>query len=280
VVKKVIMNSAYKTQKDFVSAFAPAITNELFTYTVGIIGILQKEPDEKISLLGTGSLIKTDCFYGILTAEHVSREIKNFDEIGLSIGAVGENNLQLPRYERFIIEKMCLEVIEVFKSSDTAEGPDLGLVQILSCKALDTLKAIKSFFNISIHRSKFLKNHQDFNSGIWALCGFPDELTIREPSARKGYEYFIRYSPQCYFIDQPIEKKDCGTYDLRKINFDYNKNKGLVKKFGGFSGGGLWKLTASNEEECKTKIPFLGGVIFFQEIINDHVCKIYMSWPS
>ena len=125
-VKKV-MNSNYKTQKDFATAFAPTITKELFTYTVGIIGILQKKLNEKISLLGTGTLIKTDGFYGILTAEHMSREVKNFDEIGLSISAVAENTSQLPRHERFIIKKMCLEVIEVFKSSNTAEGPDLSL---------------------------------------------------------------------------------------------------------------------------------------------------------
>ena len=280
-VKEVIMNSDNKTIKDFVNSNPYLITKELFTYTIGIIGILQKKSDEEIRLLGTGTLIKANGFYGILTAEHVSREVKKLDEIGILIGAVNEIIPQPPRYERFTIKKMCLEVIDVFKSSDTAEGPDLGLIRILSCEELSTLKAIKSFFNISVNRKKFLENHKDLDSDIWVLCGIPDELTIKERSERKGYDYFIRFCPQCYFTDEPIEGKDRGTYDLLKINFDYIKTEGRVKNFGGFSGGGLWKLNLieSNEKKPGTIKPFLVGVIFFQENINDQVSKIICHGP-
>jgi hypothetical protein len=66
---------------------------------------------------------------------------------------------------------------------------------------LGTLRAYKSFYNLSIRRDEILKNDLITNEGIWAICGFPGEFETTE-GPQKGFDVVQGYTCSYLFINR------------------------------------------------------------------------------
>jgi len=139
-------------------------------YTVGMRSINESLDENKH--IGSGTLIDIEGHKGILTARHVIHCLKDSEKIGLNLS---------PKLHSYEIEKRYVEIINVQGDSIESKNLDLSVI-IIPDNLLGSLRAYKSFFNISIKRNDILQNGVIINDGIWALCGFPGEFeTSEEP---------------------------------------------------------------------------------------------------
>jgi hypothetical protein len=222
-------------------------------------GLTDFEPQ----LLGSGTFVRVDDIYGILTAEHVSNCVEQVNKIGIIVEDIPE------RKHRFTIDKQHLEIENIFIASGTPEGPDLAFIRILPTEKLGTLKATKSFYDLGVGREEILDRPKELDIGAWCLCGVPDEFTVRETIDR-GPDYLKGYSGLCYYC-QGVREELRSEYDLLTIAIDYNENTGnkaIPQSFGGCSGGGLWQIPLVKENVVTSKKPILSGVAFWQTAVD------------
>lgn len=239
-----------------------SITKEVDRYSTGLIRVQRNKANEEANLIGSGTLIKIEEVYGILTAQHVTDEILR--------GATGLGLIVSPQEHRYVLETKYLHIIEVAKASEPSKGPDLSVI-ILPNTSLGTLMARKSFYSLSRKRTDVLQNPLDYDVGIWLLCGYPDEQTTTEESNR-GYDVVKGFHGLCGGTG--IEKAYVrGDYDFLEVSVRYRENEMLPESFGGVSGGGLWQaqLLRSKEGDIQTGEPILSGVAFYETEIKNNV---------
>jgi len=261
------------------------ISKRLSHYLVGILRIEERETSEDVSLIGSGTLIQIDNVYGILTAHHVAKALSSKGEIGLvlstqvhhvakalsskgEIGLVLSTQVNKPR-----LDLQTLRIIEVGRGDIPSEGPDLAVI-ILPQGPLGTIKALKSFYNLSFKRDKILTKPLPNDIGIWFLCGFIDERTI-EKRHTQGFDTLKGFYAQ--FSASGIEKEYTSQdYDYLKTVAHYKPERDLPMSFGGTSGGGLWQvpLLGSAKGELEIKEMILSGVAFYQSEKKNNMRKI------
>ncbi len=240
------------------------ISKRLSHYLVGILRIEERETSEDVSLIGSGTLIQIDNVYGILTAHHVAKALSSKGEIGLVLST----QVNKPR-----LDLQTLRIIEVGKGDIPSEGPDLAVI-ILPQGPLGTIKALKSFYNLSFKRDKILTKPLPNDIGIWFLCGFIDERTI-EKRHTQGFDTLKGFYAQ--FSASGIEKEYISQdYDYLKTVAHYKPERDLPMSFGGTSGGGLWQvpLLGSAKGELEIKEMILSGVAFYQSEKKNNMRKI------
>jgi hypothetical protein len=123
-------------------------------YTVGIRSINEKLDENKY--IGSGNLIDIAGHKGILTAKHVSDCLKDSNKIGLVI---------MPDTHIHEIDTKYIEIINVQGASLESKNLDLSVI-IIPDNLLGTLRAYKSFYNLSIRRDDILRNDLITNEGI------------------------------------------------------------------------------------------------------------------
>jgi hypothetical protein len=247
-----------------------AARREAQRYSVGILAIIEIKNGEKLQLVGTGTLIKYKTTIGILTAKHVVQG-KLFQQC-TSMGLVFEKT------RRFTISKSEFRVKYI-------DNLDVALIIIYSINT-ESISAIQSFINIDEYYSK--RNEIDFVENKWfvLLFGFPEEK-------QQTIVPFLGFTASLRFLGLSYFSIICGTESLNKhdvllVIIDFSNQHGIVasenysveeilpRDFGGVSGGGLWKviLTIDQNGEMKyTKLLF-EGVAFFQTGIADNRCQI------
>ncbi|MBI4833842.1 MAG: hypothetical protein HY811_03335 [Planctomycetes bacterium] len=227
-------------------------------YAIGLTKIQSNKNISDSVLLGSGTLIKTQNTYGILTAQHVAATLKDSNELGLIISEI--------EHRHIVFIKDILEVAKPLDLSDYSQGPDLAVI-ILPPEAIGTLKAKKSFFDISYKREKRLKEAVNYEEGVWFICGFPEEYT-KKVSSTQGYNYAKEFYCICGETPiHPIQKEHInGDYDFVEGGVNYNVDKTLPGSWCGISGGGLWHLLLKEQENGSINVDdtILSGVIFYQ----------------
>jgi len=240
------------------------ISKRLSHYLAGILRIEERETSEDVSLIGSGTLIQIDNVYGILTAHHVAKALSSKGEIGLVLST----QVNKPR-----LDLQTLRIIEVGRGDIPSEGPDLAVIT-LPQGPLGTIKALKSFYNLSFKRDKILTKPLPNDIGIWFLCGFIDERTI-EKRHTQGFDTLKGFYAQ--FSASGIEKEYTSQdYDYLKTVAHYKPERDLPMSFGGTSGGGLWQvpLLGSAKGELEIKEMILSGVAFYQSEKKNNMRKI------
>lgn len=245
------------------------IKGKLSHYEVGFVRIRENESFEDANLIGSGTLVESDGVYGILTANHVIEALPETGVIGLILSSV-----LFPAEHRYILRVVHLKMVPVGRrpTSCESEGPDLGVV-VLPSTYLGTIKARKSFYNLSLMRDEILTTPLANNIGIWFLCGSPSELTTEEdPSVGFG-----RVKGFCGFYGAGGAPRGyiSGKYDYLEIDIDYKIDE-LPQSFGGVSGGGLWQVPIQRSAEGKLHAtePILSGVAFYQSSMANHTRSI------
>jgi hypothetical protein len=156
-----------------------------------------------------------------------------------------------------------VQKIKIAHGKSAAEGPDIGFLVLQSVDA-GWLKAIKSFYNLSLRRERVLTSPQDYRDGVWFLSGFAAEQTAEEPA-------------QAGFAKVKVFRGDIGAARVsREFSiddfdyFDFEARYGGVNQapdsFKGYSGGGLWQapLIRGEDGKIKAKEIILSGVAFYE----------------
>jgi len=245
------------------------ISNELFWYSIGLLKLEKGKDGEEAEILGSGTLIEIDGLFGILTAHHVTRDIRKISEIGLVISS---------DITDYTIKTKYLGVIDIGESRKRSAGPDLSLITLPNSE-IGILKAKKSFFNISQKREDVLTNPLELDVGVWVLFGFVEEKTVTE-EPKYGYTHVKGFYGLFGFTGITKYYEQEG-YDFWEVGVDYKFNSTLPNTFGGTSGGGLWQVhvAGSKKDGFQIQKRILMGVAFYETEIKNNIRYIRCNGP-
>lgn len=217
----------------------------LRSYCVTLIGL---RSDGSYAHCGSGTLVQVDNQYYVLTAAHCTQELAKWDEIGLGV-------VEYPHH--FALPKQSQAII--IRDEKAIEwGPDLAFLSIPPSK-VGTLKANKSFYNLSIHQTSMLAKRPKLRRGLWAFVGTPASLSSL--SNPKGLSFGLTVT--WAFVDRQRKRRN---FDYLDVEIAVNSGL-LTANFEGVSGGSLWQIniardTAGNWQKYG---PFsLEGCAFYQ----------------
>ena len=248
---------------EFPNSFLHEVVRELFNYCVAIYTHEEEYLDiDTVRLIGSGTLIRWQDSYGILTAHHVVHQNQPPVRFGLkengflSITASERENFKIPR--KYLIE------LPIGIPKDESSGPDLTVIKIPMGDSLNTFKAKKSFWPIDQDANK-LEARLEPDNTLLCTMGAPKtnqkleriKTGIRVTTGLIGY--FGGYEKEKVF------KRKMFDYIDTPVKYTYTNN--LPESFGGVSGGGLWAFNVSTPDDGKTLVhspPFLCGVAFYE----------------
>lgn len=237
------------------------IANTLHSFTTVLVKLQHdRAGNAKPPLqIGSGTFVSIGNVYGILTAQHVAKELDSDCALGLAL---------LKSEHIHIIEWQYLDIIHVASAAIPAEGPDLAFI-VLPIPSVSAIRAVKSFYNLLADRERILSSLFALDWGIWFLCGAPGVNTAKESSAL-GYEGVFDFGGMCYAAgaDREFEKEG---YDYIELEVEYKDGADLPSTFGGMSGGGLWQVPLRQNEggALEPSDLLLSGVIFYESPIEN-----------
>ena len=216
--------------------------------------------EEKLPLVASGTLIQIEDKYCILTAKHVTDELKKLEKIGLNLGAFKHC---------FTINTSDLYVKELDSSFQTATSPDLTVI-VLPEDKVGTIKAKKLFWNILKHKEPVLSNSIDWKNGLFILCGVIRDWTKVENSTG---QFNKTLNCDCRFMDTGIRKQPYveSGFDYLELSVSYRNRTDLPDTFNGASGGGIWGTWLSRvDSKIDYSSPLLMGVAYEEKRkVND-----------
>jgi hypothetical protein len=237
------------------------ISLRVFWYSIAFIKIQKKKDVEEPKIMGSGTLIKQKGFMGILTADHVAKELRKLERVGF---AVSEED------ERFTIDQNRLIIDTIAEFEPRRSGPDLAIIRLPESN-LGYFKAKKIFYDLDRKRQEILDPSFSMSAGMWCLQGCVDALSkvVEIPERNKSTTI-----AQCnaYFCAAPDVSLE-STYDYLEFVAKYSEETITPESFGGVSGGGVWRqLVTQTEDVVETKGPplFL-GVPFLQDYRDDTI---------
>jgi hypothetical protein len=242
---------------------------ELSDYFVSFVKLEQTTTQEDARLAGSGTLVEIEGTHAILTADHV------FDDLPRRSGNVGlvlATRFQ-PQLHRFTINMEHVEKLRVARGTFESDGPDLALL-ILDSSQVGSIKAMKSFYNLSKRRDQILSNPPAIDVGVWLLSGMAEEWTTNT-ALEKGYERIKVFRGMHGKGLVEVEYMRNG-YDFLEFKAKYNEDYKGPQTYGGYSGGGLWHLLIVKREDGGAEVTdrILSGVAFWESPIEDRIRKI------
>jgi hypothetical protein len=233
-----------------------------FTTTLIILQI-DSEGNPFPKQVGTGTFVKIGKTYGILTAEHVTSEIKWYMPCPLGLTLV-------PEVHRFDIKPGYFDIIDIGIPPIEGEGPDISII-LLGDPDVGAIKARKSFLELDRDRRMMLDQPPLLNDGPWFLCGVPCKRTTQE-DPEGGFKDVTGFHGMCG-ITNPLDEYSKDGFDYIEVDADYKAGVNIPPTFKGFSGGGLWQIIPS---ESKLNHFILGelllsGITFAQSaVFHEH----------
>lgn len=229
---------------------ADAILSYISNFAVGFV---QKMGDAGSKVLGSGVLVSIEGRRGILTAGHVAAKYERLTEIGLVRFVTTGNQRRMLKLEdtRTIIVQSSNsfeESKEVFDLAFTQLPPDIA----------SAIQAQQIFLNVERNREKFEApppaegKHVDVMLGL--VAEFSDQPFVSGTEVVSPMRAIMH---PCHVCEQ--------TNGLLTVEaLDYNLHE-LPKKFGGMSGGGLWRVYfTENETDSQIVTTVLCGIATWQ----------------
>jgi hypothetical protein len=214
--------------------------------------------------IGSGTFVTIGKAYGILTAQHVSEQIRPGDRLGIIAGSEGQEH-------RFIMPRNSIEIINMINQRLTDEyGPDISFIIIADSEKISTIKTHKSFYPLSHLRERLRTIQPSINSGVWMACGAPGE-NARMISSPIDLGRVMEFRDFVYWgcVKEPYEKDSFDYYEMPTSEGPDE----TPRDYGGMSGGGLWQVSMYRSPEglLKGKEYLLMGVIFYQGVGEDNI---------
>lgn len=222
------------------------IVRSLGSSTVALFAVSRSGGSDLLKLAGTGTLAVVGNSYGILTAAHVWEDVlKSAVKLGITLTDK-------------INHKCLMDVAAVVPTimKDKAAGwnewgPDIAFLRIPS-EFVGGIKAFQVFENLSALPKPLGVDCLDG----WVAMGTPEELgNFTQTHAE------VQISGD--FVDPRSQSR--GAHDYYDFEVD-TQRAGMPKSFGGFSGGGLWRVLVYFSP-LTGKVDWaqrLKGVIFWQ----------------
>ncbi len=219
---------------------------------------INNEGKDNATLIGSGTFVSIGEIFGIVTAHHVARELSLHDSLGLTL---------IEDVQNIVIPYQHLRIIDIAIPNKDSIGPDLSYL-IIPDPYLNNIKSYKSFYPILVDKERILKYLQENGQDLWFVHGTIGERT-QEEIPQKGFEKVFGYSGFCgmTFVENSYE---IDTFDYIEVMAEFGEEVN-PKSFGGFSGGGLWRVSLRMDAQgnLMAKEYILSGVIFYEFMLNE-----------
>ncbi len=250
------------------------IRDDIAPYSIGLVGVLSENNQKSATLLGSGTLIKFNEHYGILTANHVvdSRYSDAFgksEEIGLAFGK---------DREAFTIRKDAFRIIKDPPISQDINHPDIAIM-IIPPNKVGPIKAKKSFWDINLWSSKVSYSTPNVKDNVWIASGCIGEYSrIEKNNQAHELTYCLHHTTGFAGIGK---YEIIDNHDYIDILVSYDELSESPASFGGLSGGGVWYSVLRKKENAPIihDRPQLMGLVFYQSAIENGERKILCHGP-
>lgn len=241
------------------SAFRALLESAVLTLNDYSIGFVLPKTGRDVldaELGGSGTLVSIDEVHGILTARHVIEHLRKSDQIGLVLPSPGTNP-----YNNVFRTDECSD-LSFCCQGWPADGPDLGIL-IPSPPVLSSLRAKKSFYNLSKRQERMLHKPERLEHGFWVLSGFAGEWT-GDGSPQGGFQR-VKFFKGMYGEGKVTEEYNRDDFDYLVFEALYNELYESPNSYGGYSGGALWHfLVKPDGDKLQVADRLLSGVAFYQ----------------
>lgn len=234
--------------------------------SVALVGFKVEGNRHKASFAASGTFVEIASKKGILTARHVIKQIlAESPYLGLSIKQ---------KRHHFAIPREQVYVVEVPKQDESAKGPDLAFVLLLSQDKLETIQTHKYFFNLDKRRKQVLSEPLSIAGGFWIVSGHPAAYSTSEGLPAEHIE--VKDFPNKLSIGGIEREYTDKGFDYIEAGVDHASGGGVPEHLGGVSGAGLWQVPVSKLKDGQTKAddPILLGVAFWQTSVNQGKSKV------
>lgn len=237
---------------------AEQIAKRLHPYCTILLKLFRDDNGQKSAIqIGSGTYVRIGQVYGILTVFHCTELLTG--EYLLGLNAAPEAN-----EHNFVLERKSIQIIPVATPKSEEYGPDLAFITIADWNKISTIKASKSFYDLTKERDHILNEPPPDDRSLWYVCGVPNERLVTGIS-QAGYDQMFEFQELCGAggIDRVFTHEG---YDYSEMNILSAENDPPPSTFGGMSGGGLWQVPWPPSDTSTDPIPdyFLSGVIFYQ----------------
>ena len=247
--------------RDIPPSLVDSATEIVRQYTVAFVR-LDVRPDES-GLVGSGTLVKAENSYAILTAHHVVRALPRVGRLGVLL-----EKTRLPH----TIDTEGLAFLEIARGTEDSAGPDLGAV-VLAPSIASAIAAKKVFHNLDSRRDETLTSPPHIRDGFWVTQGFLGERTVVfvDPDGQGSTKKLYNFSG----VGGPEESVQVGDHDYFEFPVNQPDAPGTPRNWGGMSGGGLWQVPLKRDGgELVGGTPVLAGVVFYQQPTTDTECGV------
>jgi hypothetical protein len=252
---------------DLPPSLIDSIRESLQFYTVAFIRT--DVPVDETGLLGSGTLIRANGKYAILTADHVVQNLPKTDRLGLLLEKTPEPHT---------IDSRGTARVQIARASNSVTGPDLGAI-VLAEPIGSSIAAKRSFYNLDTRRERMLTDRPDIRDGVWIAQGFLEERShvLRADDGRGVTKRFYNFSG----VGGPEPIDSDGRFDYFDFPVVDEEAKHDPASWGGMSGGGLWQIPLRRDGgRVVPQSPLLSGVAFFQHPTNERTCGIRCHGPA
>lgn len=244
--------------KDIPDEVLKDIAFQLKNYLVPICALSPNSAHHPFRFVGSGTLVKINRTYHVLTAAHVWSATKDMEEIGLILTDY-PSMFKIPR---------SISTKQVWDGRISEWGPDLALLE-LPGSVVSTIETHKSFLNLTQQREMLLADMLSARKGLWMITGMVGEFSEFVHHSEKKIVEGTAEARGFFSVIHQTHQRD--GYDYLDLSADIGLS-GVPQSFGGVSGGGLWEINLSIDKS--QKISWDGkrhfrGVAFWQSAIYD-----------
>ena len=204
----------------------------LKNYLVALYIILPGKQHPHPRPIGSGTFVEIEGTHHILTAAHVWRKAREAEKVGLVLTDYQSS---------FMVLRDGIIAKEVWDGKISEWGPDMALLK-LAPPDVATIKAHKSFLNLTQQKQTLAERPPVIEKGLWAITGMVGELTeVQANPEVQTVECYIQGEACISAVRQTHEHNGYDYFDLgANLNLP-----GSPSSFVGFSGGGLWQIRLS-----------------------------------
>jgi hypothetical protein len=224
------------------------------------VELMKETPSSSVTLVGlrhnsapihcgSGTLVRVENQYYILTAAHCARPLDKCDEIGIPI-----------RRDGYPFRLPVIDPIYIGEWMSEEWGPDLAFLPIPAVKARDIIDVSnKLFYNLDRYEEEMLGGEPRIEYGLWIVIGTPAFTSNIEDPKKLEFTQ-MNYSAG---VEQPIIKDGFDYIEVR-VTLDC---KDVPPNFKGVSGGGLWHAEIGRKPDGSFTLigkPRLEGCAFYE----------------
>lgn len=255
-MKRTMESVAYRS---LLEEAVPMLTDYSIGFALPTVDNQSTDPRLDAGLGGSGTLVKIDDVYGILTANHVIDLLDKSRFVGLIL----PSRVRVDIHHPTLPMKYC-DRVTFAPQGKQSHRPDLGLL-IPPSDTVSMLKSKKTFYDLSQRQKRILEKPQPINNGFWMLSGFAGERTSDLPPEQGFLKVKLFRGLHGAGLVTKEKRRDQTNFDYLINNVLYNDVYEGPESYGGFSGGGLWQMLVK-PDGGKLKIAdwLLSGVAFFE----------------